>query len=262
MKPSEFMVQGDLQGAIAAALNEVKQNPGDHVRRWHYAELLCFGGDLAKADKQLEITLSQEPRLAMNVAEFRRLIRAELSRREIFTQGRIPEFVGECTPAAKCCLEALAALRNGDEGSAQQALGKAEEIRIHTPGQCNGEAIEDVRDLDDLLGPVCEVLTARGDCAWLPLELIGKITFSKPERPRDLLWREAEVVLKDEQQLSVFVPALYCGSHQAEDEQLRLGRGTAWQGDLIVRGTGQRMWMIGDDAKGILEIETLELAPA
>jgi type VI secretion system protein ImpE len=259
MKASDFVAAGDLKAAIAAAQDEVKKNPGDHIHRWYYAELLCFAGDLAKADKQLEITLTQEPRLAVNVAEFRQLIRAELSRREVFTAGRMPEFVGDCTPAAKCCLEALAALRIGDEGAAQQALRQAEESRRRMAGTCNGQAIGDVRDLDDLLGPVCEVLTARGDCAWLPFELISKLTFAKPNRPRDLLWREVQVVLQDEQQLSVHVPALYSGSHLAADEHLRLGRSTAWQGDNLIRGSGQRMWLVGDEAKGILEIESLDL---
>ena len=75
----------------------------------------------------------------------------------------------------------------------------------------------------------------------------------------DLIWRSAQVSVVGGPEGNIFVPVLYAGSSEGTDHQLRLGRGTDWRGgeDGPVRGVGQRMWLMGDDAKPILQVHEI-----
>jgi type VI secretion system protein ImpE len=59
----------------------------------------------------------------------------------------------------------------------------------------------------------------------------------------------------------VFLPALYAGSHADADDQIRLGRATQWRGDAgaPIRGVGQRVFLIGNEDRPILELESLTI---
>jgi protein involved in temperature-dependent protein secretion len=61
----------------------------------------------------------------------------------------------------------------------------------------------------------------------------------------------------------VFLPALYPGSHESRDEQVKIGRLTDWQdqGGGVVLGQGMRMFLVDDDAVPVLEWRTLRLTP-
>ena len=73
-------------------------------------------------------------------------------------------------------LEASICLREGDQAKAAQLLAEAEESRPHPTGTCDGKPFDDLRDLDDLVAPVFEVLTSTGKYYWIPMERV--------ERPR------------------------------------------------------------------------------
>ena len=55
MKAQELFRAGHLAQAIGALSAEVRDNPGDTRRRTFLFELLCFAGESARADKQLEV---------------------------------------------------------------------------------------------------------------------------------------------------------------------------------------------------------------
>jgi type VI secretion system protein ImpE len=84
---------GELNEAITALNDEVKKNPGDINRRAQLAELLCFAGNLERADTILDSISSLDPAAAMGVALFRQLVRAEQARQQFFSEGRVPEFL-------------------------------------------------------------------------------------------------------------------------------------------------------------------------
>ena len=78
-------------------------------------------------------------------------------------------------------------------------------------------------------------------------------------RPRDLLWRRAHLIVRGGPDGEVFLPVLYPGAAGEADEQIRLGRSTDWRGgDAVpVRGVGQRTFLVGEDARPILELQTV-----
>lgn len=88
----ELFEAGRLDDAIKALNDIVKTNPRAIDPRGFLAELLCFSGNLDRADLQLDIIAEQDPKLAMGVALFRQLIRGEQARRQFFGEGRAPSF--------------------------------------------------------------------------------------------------------------------------------------------------------------------------
>jgi type VI secretion system protein ImpE len=258
---SEHFQAGRLQDAVDAALADVKKNPNDTDRRGLLTELLCFVGDWERADKQVDTIGHQDPQAIVGLSLIRQLIRAEVSRKECFESGRAPELLAEASPAIRQSLEGLAALRAGDAAAAATLLAEAEKLRIAVGGVSGGQKFDDFRDLDDVTAGVFEVLTSTGKYYWIPIERVQTIEFHPPKRPRDLLWRHVEMSVEDGPHGDVYLPAVYFapGADQLED-QLRLGRGTDWTGGdgAPMRGRGQRMFLVGDEAVSIMQLETIE----
>jgi type VI secretion system protein ImpE len=256
---SEAFKAGKLADAVAAAIEQVKANPADRGKRMFLAELFCFAGDLERADKQLDVLFQPDAADVMAVTLFRQLVRGETARREVFGHGRVPEFVAQPSDTIKLHLEASIRVRENKLAEATELLAKAEEMRPAVTGTCDGAPFDDLRDLDDLIAPVLEVITANGNYYWVPIDTIELIEFHKPERTRDLYWRPAHLVVRDGPDGVVYVPALYPGSHAAADDAVKLGRQTQWTGGESepFRGLGLRELLVGDGAKSILEINTV-----
>ena len=75
------------------------------------------------------------PSTALVVAEFRQLMRADMARRQLFRDGRVPEFLADPTAAQRLQLAALVALRAGDLAEATRQAEAAEAARPRAPGQ-------------------------------------------------------------------------------------------------------------------------------
>ena len=131
--------------------------------------------------------------------------------------------------------------------------------RVPVRGICNEQPFDDLRDMDDFCAPFWEVLTSTGKYYWIPLERVEFAEFRAPERPKDLLWRRCNMKVLDGPEGEVFIPALYAGTHQSADDQLRLGRGTDWVvvDNAPVRGIGQRMFLVGNQDLSIMQLEEL-----
>jgi type VI secretion system protein ImpE len=114
--------------------------------------------------------------------------------------------------------------------------------------------------VDDLFGTVLEVM-AHGNYYWLPLEQVETLAMNAPQFPRDLLWIPARLLLTDAATGDVFLPALYPGSHEHPDDQVKLGRTTDWTATegAPARGLGLREFLVGDDAVTILEWRELQM---
>ncbi len=251
---------GRLTDAVAAAGAALKAAPTDLGARVLLAELLLFTGNVERADVILDAAADMAPDAAVVIAEFRQLLRAELARRQLFRDGRVPEFLGDPPPACAATLAALVALRAGDPASAATSAATAEAARPRTPGQHDGKAFDDFRDVDDLCCGHLEVLTTTGKYFWIPTDRIESIDFHPPKRPRDLYWRRASMVVQQGPDGDVYIPALYANEDPTLSEPLRLGRETDWHGEALVRGAGQRIFLLGDDALTIMELTSLEFA--
>ena len=251
---------GRLAAAVEAAGAAVRKAPADLGARVLLAEVLIFAGNLERADVILDAASQVDPEAAVVMAEFRQLLRADTARRQLRRDGRVPEFLGEPTDTQRLVLAALVAARAGDAAQAAQLAGRAEAGRPHVAGFAGDAAFDDFRDADDLCAGSFEVLTTTGKYFWIPTERVASIEFHPPKRPRDLMWRRATMSVRDGPDGEVYIPVVYGSEDAALADALKLGRETDWiqEGDAPVRGVGQRLFLVGEDAQGIMDLTTLE----
>jgi type VI secretion system protein ImpE len=261
MTAKDHYEAGRLKEAIAALNDEVKRHPADSSRRGFLCELLCFAGELDRADLNLDTLAHQDPQAAPGLSLFRHLVRAEQARQQFYSDGRVPELLDQPAPDIKLRLEASILLREGKVAEANTLLGQAEEQRPKCKGVCDGQPFEDLRDLDDLTSSFFEVLTSNGKYYWIPMDRVEIVEFRPAKRPRDLLWRQAAMTVRGGPDGEVYVPTLYAGTHQDTDDRVRLGRVTDWKraDGSPVRGIGQRTFLVGDEARTIMELTEISI---
>ena len=260
--PMELYQEGKLSEAVEASLQFVKSHPADVGMRFQLAELSCIAGNLQRADRQLDTVGNQDAKAAIGAALWRQLVRAETARRECFHEGRVPEFLGDPSYRIKAHLEALTLYRSGDFDAANERLSVlVDQPILRQPITINGEEVEDVRDLDDLIAPVLEVHTTTGKYFWVDWNQILDLELHPPERPFDLVFRRATLSIESGPDGEVYLPAIYVepDSDAEPDEQLQLGRGTDWidTGKGIVRGRGQKTLLVGEKDLPIMELQSI-----
>src|ERR1700728_4234300 len=200
MNAQELYRAGRLTDARKALSAEVRDNPTDARRRTFLFELLCFAGEYARADKQLEVLGQAGPNSEIGVMVYRSALFAERQRQDLFTRGEFPQ--------------------PGD--SAQAPLA----------GVINGKSFQSFADADPRIGARLELFAA-GNYLLLPFEHIASILIMPPKRLRDLLWTPAAVrttpSFKGTELGEVLLPALSPFSWRHSDDAVRLGRSTVWE---------------------------------
>ncbi len=256
--------QGRLDDAVAAAAAAVRAQPADLAARVLLAELLLFAGNIERADVILDTANSVDPGAATVLAEFRQLLRAETARRQLYRDGRVPEFLGEPTPTQRASLAALVALRAGDVAGAAREAAALESGRPATAGHAGENRFDDFRDADDVLAGTFEVLTSTGKYFWIPTERVRSVTFHAPKRPRDLYLRRASMDVREGPDGEVYLPVLYADTGGDATPEQRLGRASDWHelAPGLVRGIGQRTFLVGEEARGMMELAALEFDEA
>ena len=238
MSVQKLLQAGQLDEAIQALSAELRDNPGDAKRRTSLFELLCFSGDYARAEKQLDILASDSREAEMGGLIYRSALHAEKIRHELFEKGENP-------PAEK---------GNGDSAAA-------------ATGMLNGNGFQVLTDADPRVGAHLEIFAA-GSYLWLPFTLIASIQIPPPKRLRDLLWTPALVkpsaAFQGRELGEVLLPVLTPFSWKHPDGNVRLGRSTVWEenaaGDVIP--LGQKMLMADDEEVPLLEVRSVEFAAA
>jgi type VI secretion system protein ImpE len=263
MNASELFKAGKLQEALTAQTQEVKASPGDQGKRLFLFEMLAFAGDIERARRQIGAVNYDDPDLEMAAIAYRQLLDAEEARRRVFRDGVKPGFLTDPPAHVERRLQALNRLREGRKAEAAVELAQAEAETPAVAGSLNGKAFDHLRDCDDLLSGVLEVMS-QGKYYWVPLEQIEALAANAPSTPRDLLWLPAQLQMRDGPEGDVFLPALYPNSHEHADDAVKLGRATDWKGGEgePILGAGLKVFLRGDDDISLLEWRQLELAPA
>jgi len=253
---SEYLAEGDLQAAIEAIQSRVKANPGQVSHRFELAELLLLSGAFERADTHFDLVSTQDPSFGVRVALIRQLIRAEYERREVFEGGRTPEVLGELDPEVEIGLRILLEQRAG--GPAAEMRREADEATGDLAGEVDGRAVNLVRDLDDRVADVLEVLTSTGKYYWVPFKRVRSLELHPPTHPRDIIWREATLDVENGPEGVVYIPTTYHSSSKDLSDALKLGRATEWI-DVggLTQGEGQRCLVLGEDLVSFGDFNTL-----
>jgi type VI secretion system protein ImpE len=262
MTTEELWKAGRLDEAIAAQTAEVKASPSDAERRYLLFALLCFSGNLERADRQLDALGVQDPKLEAGTAIYRNLLASEAERRRVFEDGALPLLPPDAPGWTSLRLEAIRNQKAGVDFAT--ILAQANETEEASAGRCADVAFQAIEDLDEFLGPVLEIF-AGGRYLWMPFSLIRRLEIVPPAHLLDLLWIRAQITDATDTVADVHLPALYAGSERSTHDALRLGRATEWEdADGAFRGRGQKLFQLaptdGTDAidQPILAIRSLE----
>ena len=251
----DLLNEGKLSSAINQVTQDVKSKPADVASRIFLFELLCFAGELERAEKQLDVVGHQSDQMQIGTIVYREVIAAERARRAVFCGGGNPDFLTAPPDYSAFYLEALNLRRNGDGDKARLLLEKALEIVPPVSVLLDGEEFDNFEDSDIFFGPFLEMLVNE-KYAWLPFEQIRKIEISKPKQLRDLIWARAKVEAVGGDLGEVFLPVLYPLSSGHQDEAVKLGRMTDWidVGGGLARGVGEKLFLAGGQERGFLEL--------
>ena len=264
MTGEELFAAGRLTEAIEAQNAQVRSKPTDQDERFMLFALLCFAGDLERAEKQLDVLANQDERARSGGLVYRALLASELDRRMVFSGKSKPVFPPSTPAYVDKRLEALALVRSGDCEAAEQILDEAIAETPAPTGKLNGDAFSGFRDYDDVLGSILEVF-AGGRYLWIPLDHVRRLVLGEPATALDTLWLPAQLEDADGETAQVHLPALYAGSHEHDDAAVRTGRRTEWleRGNLYA-GAGQRIFLLGSEAGTeelpVLSLRSLEIA--
>jgi type VI secretion system protein ImpE len=259
----ELFRDGKLRDAIAAQTAAVRAAPADVNRRWFLVELLCFVEEWDRSDQLLEIISTQAEDMAAAVLRFRGLLRGEQTRRQVMREGRAPQMVGPSAGLLQPVVEALLSLREGEPVTAAAKLAEAAAQTPAVAGTYDGkQSFDAFQDIDDVCAPFVEFITDGGGYHWVSVGDVSLLETRPLQRPRDLIWRPSRLEVRDGPTSEVYLPALYVSDSPDIDDAIRLGRRTDWcevQGGLV-RGVGQRTFLVGDDDIPIHELRQVELS--
>ncbi len=255
--------EGKLLAAIERLTQDVRANPTDLRSRIFLFELLCFAGDLERAGKQLDVVAHQSDEMQIGTRVYRQILAAEKQRQVVFAHDQLPDFLMTPPEYAIFHLEALRLSRQGEPAKARVLLQKALDLRPSQAGKTDGTPFHEFEDADPFLGPFLEVII-NGRYAWLPFEQLLRIEIARPQQLRDLIWASARIESRSEMGGEVYLPVLYPGSADHQDEAVKLGRTTNWidNSEGLVRGVGQRMFLIDEQERAMLEVADIQFADA
>ena len=264
MDAKQLFDSGDLQGAISQLTADVKASPLDLRNRIFLFELLCFTGDLQRAERQLDAVaqVSGDATVELGIEIYRGILRAEANRRRLFEgKSRQPKFLSEPPPYTALHLKALTEIIEQHFDQAETSLKESSDLRKSLPGRIDDSPFGDFKDGDDCIAPFLEVIL-RADYLWLPLEDIVRLEVRRPRTLRDLLWIPGKVELRQQQTIDVFIPVQYHSSSDHAEDLVKLGRMTVWEniGEETNLGKGQRTFLIDGDERSLLEIRNVEFA--
>lgn len=233
MEAEALLRKGELDEAVRALSESLRDHPEDQRSRTFLFELLCFQGDYDRAGKHLTLLAGTSSEAAAGALLYAGALHAEETRKAMFEKEDYP-----------ASLPGDAAL---------------------TGGVWNGKAFSSLSDADPRLGPRLEVFAA-GEYMWLPFRHIASLEVRPPERLRDLLWARASVRMRsghDQRELGeLLLPALTPLTFQHPDGAVRLGRVTEWCRDEQGRENpyGAKMLLIDGEEVPLLELRKLEMA--
>jgi type VI secretion system protein ImpE len=260
MDAKQLFEAGKVTETITALNDQLKSNPLNPSLRTFLFEMLCFNGDLERAEKQLDVIGQQDALREPIVQIYRNLLHCEMERDKVFSGEDKPNFLVDPPTYLEPHVEAIG---NNDPESVRKLFMQAQEEYTALAGSADGEPFSDFADCNDLQAVFLEFYMGKDYC-WIPFEQISAMEFTKPEHPRDLLWTACELVLWGEAEtvLRGHVPALYHGSSISEDEQVQLGRATDWQGGEgePVVGVGHRIFLLGEDIRPMAKIRRVEFS--
>ncbi len=234
MRANELFRAGKLAEAIRELNEELRKVPTDTQRRTFLFELLCFAGDLDRAEKQLDILSQGGKNSELGAMLYRAALHGERERQVYFKE--------------------------------KSYLNHAAVPSDQRGGTLNGKPFKTISDSDERIGARLEAFVA-GSYMWIPFEHIASLEIQAPKRLRDLLWMPVVVhsgpAFRNQELGEVLSPVLAPFTWTHQDDQVRLGRASVWEaGEDGEIPFGQKLLLVDGEEFPVLEIRRLEFTEA
>jgi protein involved in temperature-dependent protein secretion len=251
----QLLKAGDLAGARAALVQDVRERPQDERARMFLFQLLLVTAEWDKAESQLRALAQLSPEAQILATVYSQAIGAEKIRAQAFAGAAPCPVLIDSGPWMEKLIRAFEAFARGAAGEGETLRGEAFEIAPETPGQWDDTPFGQLADCDGRFGPALEAIVG-GRWGLIGFDAISKIVCEGPKDLRDVVWLPVEMSFRTGQSAAAFLPVRYPGTETAADDQLKLGRATIWRdGPSGQEGLGQRLWFLDDGAeRGILSL--------
>lgn len=256
MTPAELMRGGRLSEARESLVERIKAAPADTKARTLFFQVLAYCGEWDKAEKHLEILITQSPETATGVLVYRNLVAAERARLEVAAGRQTPDFMTDSPPYLNGLLEARKALTDGEPTRFAKLIGKVEKQIPGVSGQIDGVPFTGFLECDATLSGMLEVFV-HDRYLWFPISSVRELSVQQPKTLLETLWAPSRIVTWDGLTTDCFLPVLYPGSADHDNDQIRMGRMTDWVelAKGCYRGVGQHLFQLGNEDKGLLELQ-------
>ncbi len=255
MQAEELVKQGNLEAALAAVKDSIRDDPGKGENRTFLFQLLAVAGDWDKALNQLNVVGELDAKAVPMVQTYREALGCEALREQVFAGQRSPLVFGDPEQWIALALEAVKLDAEGKHAEAASLRNEAYEQAPAVPGSINGEAFDWLADADSRIGPFIEAIV-NGGYYWIPMHRIATMTIEPPEDLRDLVWVPAQFSWANGGQSIALLPVRYPGTHTSSNDDLRFSRLTEWEekGEGSYFGSGQRMLATDSSDYPLLEV--------
>ena len=264
MSIKQFIQTANLEGAINTATAEVKRLPLQAEARIVLSELMCFTGNLDRADTLLDSAAKLQTVPSTGIHLLRQLMRGEMARQQWYQEGKAPLTRSETSPELSSAFQAIVEFRAGHLPDVARILGSLAEgpalagtVTLETEST---QSFDVFRDLGDLTATVAELISPTGKFYWVPWREFKKVEFEPVKSLRDVLWRPVQCTFHQGLVEQYFMPCLYHGTSASTNDEFRLGQATDWKdcGENLIQGVGLRMFLAGELTPTILEIRSID----
>lgn len=236
----DLLKSGDIAGARAHLIEQVRANPSDDWVRMFLFQLFAVTGEWDKSKSQLEVLARLSPAAQMLATVYSQCLAAEAERAAVMAGERLATF-HQPAEWADDLVAAIQLAATGDAAAAQARRDAAFAAAPATSGTINGESFAWIADADSRFGPAIEAIIA-GNYGLMPFAALEGLDISAPVDLRDTVWAQAQFALRDGPRLAGFVPVRYPGSESSEDPDIRLGRSSDFTDDETgTTGHGHRI---------------------
>lgn len=258
MLAETLLQQGDLEACKAQLFSQIKQSPTNMELRVFLFQLACVEQDWTRALAQLELLRKMSDANLPLVNTYSSLIESEQQRQAVLNAelsapclGERPAWMAHFSHALHYCQQ------QQFEQAKTAALAGADDA-VEVAGKIDGTPFKWLSDGDMRFGPCFEIMLS-GGYFQLPYNDIKRIEFEAVEDLRDVVWRPANLTLKNNAQFIVFMPVRYPITAATSDQQ-KLAKVCDWftPSDDFYIGQGQRVLMSDSDEFALLNIQVIE----
>ena len=258
MNAESLLKSGDLAACKVQLFNEIKKDPSNVNLRIFLFQLSCINRDWQRAKTQLDVLKDLSDSTLAMVTTYQQLIDCEQAREKVLSGSKEPVCFGEPSEWLAYYVKAYQHFCNNDVEQARTLIQQGAELAPAISGTINDEPFEWLSDGDVRFGPAIEVML-NGGYYWLPLEYVSEIDFESVDDLRDLVWRPANLTLKNKGKLIVFISTRYPVTAETNDAQL-LARTCDWQEpvDNFYVGNGQRVFVTDQSEYPLLNVSSIK----